>query len=162
MLDQLSEGQLKSIINFVLKQNSERVENTLRGRMQEQDTIATGRGLNSIESSVDEYTLTVLGEDYLLDVDQGQPAGTVADIDDLINWVDARGLAPAENVESYAAGVQQAIYKRGTIKRFNYEGANLLQYVLDQDMPKIALDLETKITRELEKAIAKNINKGNR
>jgi len=131
MLDQLSEGQLKSIINF-------------------------------IESSVDEYTLTVLGEDYLLDVDQGQPAGTVADIDDLINWVDARGLAPAENVESYAAGVQQAIYKRGTIKRFNYEGANLLQYVLDQDMPKIALDLETKITRELEKAIAKNINKGNR
>jgi len=162
MLDQLSEGQLKSVINFVLKKNAERVENTLRGRMQEQDTIATGRGLNSIESSVDEYTLTVLGEDYLLDVDQGQPAGTVADIDDLINWVDARGLAPAENIESYAAGVQQAIYKRGTIKRFNYEGANLLQYVLDQDMPKIALDLETRITRELEKAIAKNINKGNK
>jgi hypothetical protein len=162
MLDQLSEGQLKSIINFVLKQNGERVENTLRGRMQEQDTIATGRGLNSIESEVEDYTLTIMGEDYLLDVDQGQPAGTVADINDLINWVDARGLAPAENIESYAAGVQQAIYKRGTIKRFNYEGANLLQYVLDQDMPKIALDLETKITRELEKAIAKNINKGNK
>ena len=135
------------------------MENALRARMQEQDTIATGTGLNSIESAVSVNVLDILGEDYLLRVDEGQDAGTVANIDDLIQWATARGLAPAENIESFAAGVQQAIYKNGTIKRFGYQGANLLEYVIDQYLPQIAQDLEAKLQEGLEKGIIEQINK---
>lgn len=159
MLNLGPQEALNSIIEFVLRKNATEMEDALRGRMQEQDTVATGAGLNSIESAVSANVLEILGEDYLLRVDQGQEAGTVANIDNLIEWATARGLAPAENIESFAAGVQQAIYKNGTIKRFGYDGANLLEYVVDQHMPVIASDLETQLQEALEKGIIEQINK---
>ena len=162
MLESLSASQLNSIIEFVLRANGPEMEDAVRGRLQVDDTIATGKGLDSIDSSVEDRTLSILGEDYLLKVDEGHPAGTVADINSLIEWVDARSLAPPENVESYAYGIQQAIYKRGTIKRFGYEGTGFIDYILEQYMPKIANDLELKIAQELERAISDNINKGNK
>lgn len=162
MLDDLSASELNSIIDFVLRKTGTEMEETLRAELQIEDLIATGRGLNSIESQVDANTLSVMGEDYLLKVDEGQPAGTVANLDSLIEWATARGLAPAENIESFAAGVQQAIYKRGTIKRFGYEGANFLEYVLNEHLPSMASELEMQISSAIEKAIAKNINKNNK
>lgn len=162
MLESLSASQLNSIIEFVLRANGPEMEDAVRGRLQVDDTIATGKGLDSIDSSVEDRTLSILGEDYLLKVDEGQPAGTVADINSLMEWVDARSLAPPESVESYAYGIQQAIYKRGTIKRFGYEGTGFIDYILEQYMPKIANDLELKIAQELERAISDNINKGNK
>jgi hypothetical protein len=159
MLDQLSEQQFNSIVGFVLRQNAEPMARTMRGNLQARDLIATGAGINSIESSVSTNSLVISGEDYLLKVDQGQPPGTVANLQDLEVWVTARGLAPPENVEYFAMTIQQAIYKNGTIKRFGYEGANFIEYILDEYMPKIAYELETRISQELEKAIANNINK---
>lgn len=150
---------VNSIIEFVLRKHGSEMENTLRARMQEQDTVATGTGLNSIESAASANVLEILGEDYLLRVDQGQEAGTVANIDNLIEWVTARGLAPAENIESFAAGVQQAIYKNGTIKRFGYAGANLLEYVLDQHLADLIGNIETSLQEALEKGIIEQINK---
>lgn len=150
---------VNSIIEFVLRKHGSEMENTLRARMQEQDTVATGTGLNSIESAASANVLEILGEDYLLRVDQGQEAGTVANIDDLIEWATARGLAPAENIESFAAGVQQAIYKNGTIKRFGYAGANLLEYVLDQHLAELTQDIETSLQEALEKGIIEQLNR---
>lgn len=150
---------VNSIIEFVLRKHGSEMENTLRARMQEQDTVATGTGLNSIESAASANVLEILGEDYLLRVDQGQEAGTVANIDDLIEWATARGLAPAENIESFAAGVQQAIYKNGTIKRFGYAGANLLEYVLDQHLAELTQDIETSLQDALEKGIIEQLNR---
>lgn len=162
MLEQLSSSQLYSIVEFILRANAPEMEVAVREKLQEDDTIATGKGLDSIESDVEDATLTILGEDYLKQVSEGQPAGTVANIDNLIEWVDARSLAPPENVASYAAGIQQAIFKRGTIKRFDYEGTGFIDFIIDQYMPKIVNDLEVKIAQELELAIAKQINKGNK
>lgn len=150
---------VNSIIEFVLRKHGSEMENTLRARMQEQDTVATGTGLNSIESAASANVLEILGEDYLLRVDQGQEAGTVANIDDLIEWATARGLAPAENIESFAAGVQQAIYKNGTIKRFGYAGANLLEYVLDQHLAELTQDIEISLQEAIEKGIIEQLNR---
>lgn len=156
---ELSEGKLLSIIQFVFRTHAEKMEASLVGAMLDDDIKATGQGLNSIGSEIENYTLSILGEEYLKDVDKGQPPGTVVDINSLITWVDARGLAPAENVESYAYGVQQAIYKRGTIKRFGYEGANFLNYIIEQDVPELVNDLELRLGDEIEKVIARKINK---
>lgn len=156
---ELSEGKLLSIIQFVFRTHAEKMEASLIEAMLDDDINATGQGLNSIKSDVENYTLSILGEEYLKDVDKGQEPGTVADINSLITWVDARGLAPAENVESYAYGVQQAIYKRGTIKRFGYEGANFLNYVIEQDVPELVNDLELRLGDEIERVIARKINK---
>ena len=162
MLEGLSSSELNNLIEFVLRANADRVEVGVRDKLQTDDTIATGKSLDSITSEVGDNTLSILGEDYLNLVDSGQPAGTVVDINSLIEWVDARSLAPPENVESYAAGIQQAIYKRGTIKRFGYEGTGFIEFIIDQYLPKIANDLEMKITQELERVISEKINKGNK
>ena len=161
MLNLQPSEALNSIIEFVLRQQGAEMADALRARMQEQDTIATGDGLNSIEDRATANVLEILGEDYLLKVDQGQEAGTVANIDSLERWVTARGLAPMESVESFAAAIQQAIYKSGTIKRFNYGGANLLQYVIDQEMPGLTAALEAQIQDALEKGIIEQINNKN-
>lgn len=156
---ELSEGKLLSIIQFIFRSHADKIESGVIESMLDKDLKATGQGVNSIASEVENYTLSILGEEYLKDVDEGQEPGTTVNINNLITWVDAKGLAPPENVESYAYGVQQAIYKRGTIKRFGYEGANFLNYVIEQDVPELVNDLELRLGDEIERVIARKINK---
>lgn len=159
MLEGLSQAQITSIIQFVFRAHAGRLEASMVKDLQDNNFRATGTAIKSVTSDIEGNTLSILGEDYIEKLDKGQEPGTVARIDDLITWVTAKGLAPAENVESYAYGIQQAIYKRGTIERFNYEGANFIQYIIDQDVPKLVNDLEQRLGEAIEVAVARKINK---
>lgn len=154
-----SAQELYNIIEFILRKNGAEMEVFVRDKMQEFDLQATGRGLDSVASVVDGDTLSIMGEDYLLALDDGQEAGTIARMEDLIEWATARGLAPAENIESFAAGVQQAIYKNGTIKRFGYQGTNFLKFAIDEYLPRLAGSIEEEIAEALEKGIIDKINR---
>jgi hypothetical protein len=141
---------IDSVINEQLRAFGENVLKAgVEGLLREDDTVATGDSIRSLEIDVKKYVLELSGFGYLKAVDEGQPAGTIASISNLMKWIDAKQLAPPENIESYAYGIQQAIYKRGTIKRFNYEGSGFIDKAIERFSPDLVRVLEQDISAKV-------------
>lgn len=86
MYDQAIANELESLITKAVK-----------ARLQKQGHVATGKGLNSIETRVKErgqgLVIEILGEDYLAYQETGRKAGTLPNIGALEKWVKQKRLA---------------------------------------------------------------------
>lgn len=138
---------IDSVINAQLKQYGENVLlKGVRGLLDADETVATGDSLESLEIDVKKYVLELSGFGYLKLVDEGQPKGTIASIESLKRWVDAKRLAPPDRVEDFAYGVQRAIQKEGTIKRFGYKGSGFIDNAIEKFTPTLLDILEQDIS----------------
>lgn len=149
---------LNEIVRFMLEKEGHVMTEALKDKMQQENLVGANRSYEGLTPSLDDLTLSIMGESYLSKVDEGQPKGTMANLNNLKKWVSAKQLAPPENVDSFASGVQAAIYKRGTIKRYNYQGADFLDYILNERVPKFVTELANEIADKAETIISEKYN----
>lgn len=62
------------------------------------DKVASGRLLNSLDyfvlETVDGYLIEIVGENYLTYVDSGRSPGKFPPIQDIMNWINDKGITP--------------------------------------------------------------------
>ncbi len=90
-------------VNGVLEEN-------LKRELIQQNHVASGRLLDSINvrTRKDGSNYVIEGRmlDYGLDVDKGQPKGTIVPVQNLIEWVRARNIAQGKRAEGVAFAVR--------------------------------------------------------
>jgi hypothetical protein len=94
--------------------------------LEEQGHVATGDLVNSIQyeikRSLKGYELIFTGEGYAKYLDTGTSSGRYVPIDNLIKWVEVKGIASGEKeIKNAAYAIQKKIYKEGTPTRGSYK-----------------------------------------
>lgn len=90
------------------------------------------------------YKLKFNMADYWDDVENGQPKGTVVSVQALMEWISNKPIKirmsnkqSAKSViakrKSLAFAIAKTIYKKGTIKRFDYKGSKFLTEVITDE-----------------------------
>jgi len=150
------ENGLQLIGDFIVDQ--------LRIVLEVQGHNATGNLSNTMRSEVKSsgrgFSITVLGADYAIAVENGLPPGTKVSTTALAEWVEAKGIATGEiSVKSLAFLIQRKIFQEGTIQ-FREKKKGFVEVMLDQQAEnvfKMVLDLfQEEITLSLRSTIAKN------
>lgn len=91
------------------------------------------------------YVMEIKMEDYWKEVDKGQKPGTKPDVQKILKWMRHKGIQPAPSKLSFhkprssrakkvykdrrlalAERIANAIYRKGTIKRFGYKGTGFV------------------------------------
>lgn len=122
---------------------------SLRKEISRDDTKASGRLLASIAPNVkifgSSYTLEIKMEDYWKSVDQGTKPGTKPNVDKILRWMQNKKIMPKptktgltrprskfgkkvfkDRRRAMAERIANAIYRKGTIKRFGYKGSGFV------------------------------------
>ena len=138
-------------LHKILKDNRRFAREETKRQLVIKDGVATGKGLKSLRTMVEESKLIVFGFDYLDDFDLGQNNGAQPNLADLAAWKRARGVP--HSVEKIA----DIINEKGTIKRFYYKGANFTKEAISIIVDKIVSDIESADTDVLEVELMETI-----
>jgi hypothetical protein len=153
---------LNSQLDKALYRYGQQLIPQLRSNLEKDKTVASGelkRSLNFATKTVSNSLLRfeVRAADYWIDVNDGKEAGTVVEIDDIVDWIAHKGIkvressaqstrSVMEKSRSLASLIARAIYTNGTISRFNYGGTGFLtKEINDQALVDLSLYL-TQIT----------------
>lgn len=138
-------------LHKILKDNRRFAREETKRQLNAKDGVATGRGLKSLRTMVEESKLIVFGFDYLDDFDLGLPSGTHPKKVNIEKWKEKRGVLMS--VEK----IMDIIHINGTIKRFNYQGANFTKEAVAVIVDKIISDIENADTKVLEAELLESI-----
>jgi len=142
---------LGGYLHKILKDNRKFSREETKKQLIAKDGVATGKGLKSLRTMVEETKLIVFGFDYLDDFDLGQDNGAQPKLENLVAWKKARGVP--HSVEKIA----DIINEKGTIKRFNYQGANFTKEAIGVIVNKIVSDIESGNKKVLEVELMESI-----
>jgi len=125
----------------------------LKRKLQEDDTNVTGSAVSSLSYLMSESGLEILGNRYISAID----AGTVGynkppSPRNLEDWINARGITsnnPKYTTRDLAFAMSRTISLKGTIKRFQYKGSNLIQFVIDKNLQPLSEDLGKVLSTEI-------------
>lgn len=121
----------------------------LRKELTEDSTVASRKLLASIRPDVkifgNRFEAQFLMEDYWENVDKGQKPGTKPSVDKILRWMQLKKIVPKPTKLSLTGGrsgrakkvfkdrrralaerIANAIYRKGTIKRFGYKGSGFV------------------------------------
>jgi hypothetical protein len=121
----------------------------LRKEVKRDDTNASGRLIASIRPQIkifgSKFTMEIHMEDYWKSVDSGTRPGTKPDVNKILRWMQNKKIFPkptkggltkprsAKNRKVFkdrrlalAERIANAIYRKGTIKRFGYKGSGFV------------------------------------
>jgi len=135
----------------------------IKSEIDAKDLNATGRLRNSVNGTVfassKSISLNIYAAEYFDAVDKGIKPGKRPPYSKIAEWAYAKGLQPMNKQNSKVRmikSIQDAIATRGTIKRFGYKGANILDYVDQKYKDEITEDIKQGYLKDLESQI--NIN----
>tara|TARA_R110002012_G_scaffold321773_1_gene551282 strand:+ start:3840 stop:4328 length:489 start_codon:yes stop_codon:yes gene_type:complete len=126
------------------------VEQKIRERLEQQNLNATRSLSNSIKAksfnAYDQAGIKVTALDYYDSVDKGTSPGRFPSINKIKEWAKAKGIVSLTagmtiNDNKWATIISAAIKKRGTIKRFNYQGAGISRFIIDSLEKKLLNDI---------------------
>jgi len=134
----------------------EKFVNDLIARMNELNLNATGTGAESLryESFGDGFIVT--GNKYLTAVDSGRGKGKqLPPRKALEAWIEAKVAPGLDEVElkSLSFAIAKSIQKNGTIKRFGYRGADLIDFVLNNNIEQLTADVAQEALDEIGQSI---------
>lgn len=126
-----------------LKIWSDVIVRALKRELVEDKTVASRKLIQSIRPNIkvfgNRFEAEFIMEDYWKEVDQGQKPGTHPKINDILKWMGNKGIGPKtltgkksarakakDRRLALAERIANAIYKRGTIKRFGYKGTRFV------------------------------------
>lgn len=150
----------------VLAKWSQTIIDALRKELKEDDTVASGKLRASIHPVIkvfgNRFEMQFVMEDYWKSVDEGTKPGTKPDIGKILKWMSNKRIGPKtltgkksarakakDRRLALAERIANAIYKRGTIKRFGYKGSGFVT-----DYTKT---LEQRMVESIKKATGKDI-----
>ena len=106
----------------IANQLSSLITKALVARLKTQGHVATGKGINSIETKIrqagDGLIIAIMGEDYMAYQETGRKAGSFPPIKALEAWVKRKGLASeAKEVKSIAFAIGRNMKRIGMHSR---------------------------------------------
>lgn len=109
--------------------------NRMIEKMNELDLNASGAAAKSLKYVVEPDGLSIIGKDYFAQINKGRMPGKKPPMQNLLGWVQNKMAVDDEKEQRRVAyAVQRAIGERGTIKRFNYGGSDLLDFIIKTEI----------------------------
>jgi len=138
----------------------ERFVNDLVDKMNEKRINATGTAARSIRYKATQRKLTITAAQYLSAVDAGltslsykgkKPPSTTNN--GLERWAKAKVRPDLgdKDIKKLAYAIARGIKKNGTIKRFEYTGAKLVDFVLNKQLGPLTDDIAEHILKDIDK-----------
>lgn len=138
-------GKMKNL-GTVMETWSRVIIRTLKTELTKDQTVASRKLTQSIQAPVkifgNKYVMEITMEDYWKSVDQGTKPGTRPDVNKILRWMQHKRIVPKPTKSgltkprskfgkkifkdrrlALAQRIANAIYRRGTIKRFGYKGS---------------------------------------
>ena len=104
-------------------------------KMNNLDLNASGDAAKSLKYVVEPDGLSIIGKDYFAQINKGRASGKHPPMQSLFKWVGNRMAVEDEKEQKRVAyAVQKAIGEKGTIKRFNYGGSDLLDFIVKTEI----------------------------
>lgn len=156
---------LKADLKSLFELYGEIFVNDLISRMNEKNVNATGNAARKIRYKANQKSLKITGPEYVLAVDEGlsranykgrQPSTSN---NGLIDWVSARvapGLSGME-LKRLTFAIAHTIKNTGTIKRFQYKGADLIEFILKKNLNRMTEDIADYVLEGIDESIMLNI-----
>lgn len=140
----------------------EKITTEIKTQLDAKNLNATRRLRNSVSGTVfasaKSISLNIYAAEYFDSVDKGTKPGTRPPYRKIYEWAKAKGIQPmnSKNFNQMVKNIQEAILQSGTIKRFGYKGANILDYVDQKYKDEITEEIKQGYLKDLESEI--NIN----
>jgi len=104
-------------------------------KMNSLDLNASGNAAKSLKYVVKPDGLNILGKDYFAQINKGRAPGNKPPMQNILRWVQKRMAVEGDKEQKRVAyAVQKTIADRGTIKRFNYGGSDLLDFIVKTEI----------------------------
>lgn len=143
---------------MVLNKYGEEIVKKYKNKLEENkpgynwNSIATGNLYNSVKSEVivsgTRISIEITLEDYWKTLENGQPAGTIVSIGDLLKWIKAKPVIPTDRGFGIPTLKQLAFLIQRKIKREGTEPMNFMKATLDELLVKLKIDLEEAIEKD--------------
>lgn len=141
-----------------------RNKGVVSGGGQDSDLAADANIIITEVNTGNNWTLSM--KDYWKFVEHGRGAGKRPPTEPIKNWIKKKGISPADILQKMNPNskrmpfekalntlsfiMSRSIGKKGTIKRFGYNGTNFLNEVLNENVPSLVEALETKLGRAIQ------------
>ena len=144
----------------------ERFVNDLVERMNETGVNATGSGARSIKYRATQSKLSITSKKHVEGLDRSlfpsdykgnKPSTSDNGLD---KWVKAK-MRPdldGKDIRRLAFAVAATIKKNGTIKRFQYKGVDLVDFVINKQLEGLTNDLGEQVLKDIDKFITLRLN----
>lgn len=105
-------------------------------KMNDLNLNATGDAARSLKYVVEPDGMSIMGKEYFAQINKGRaPGGKKPPMQNILRWVQQRMAVQDEKEEKKVAyAVQAKIAEKGTIKRFNYGGSDLLDFIVKTEI----------------------------
>ena len=143
---------------MVLNKYGEEIVKKYKNKLEENkpgyswNSIATGNLYNSVKSEVivsgTRISIEITLEDYWKTLENGQPAGTIVSIGDLLKWIKAKPVIPTDRGFGIPTLKQLAFLIQRKIKREGTEPMNFMKATLDELLVNLKIDLEEAIEKD--------------
>ena len=140
----------------------QKITTEIKTQLDAKNLNATRRLRNSVSGTVfassKSISLNIYAAEYFDSVDKGTKPGTRPPYRKIYEWAKAKGIQPmnSKSFNQMVKNIQEAILQSGTIKRFGYKGANILDYVDQKYKDEITEEIKQGYLKDLESEI--NIN----
>ena len=136
----------------------------IKNQIDAKNLNATRKLRNSISGTVfasaKSITLNIYAAKYFDSVDKGTRPGIRPPYRKIYEWACAKGIQPrdSKNFNQMIKNIQEAIFQNGTIKRFAYKGASIIDYVDEKYKEEITQEIKQGYLKDLESEINNNVN----
>lgn len=145
-------------VQDILNEELTRAVQEIQANMDSLGINATGKTRNSLQVVTSTFTGSIEANKYFRVVETGRKAGGRPPIENIIEWIEAKGITPTQGtVNSLAWAIATKISQEGTIlyKQGGRENvfSNVLENILDQTAERILEAGSSQIEFELFKRI---------
>lgn len=116
------------------------VRDSIRKQLKEKKLYATGNLYRSISNHLFEDNTTlgfeIRADKYFTQADKGRARGRYVSHSKIKEWLLAKNITsefyPDQSIDEFAAIISNTIKEKGTIKRFGYQGADIIENIMNE------------------------------
>tara|TARA_Y100000114_G_C11762032_1_gene330363 strand:- start:3396 stop:3854 length:459 start_codon:yes stop_codon:yes gene_type:complete len=133
-------------VRQILEEYKDKIVSQIKDRIIQRDLVASRDLLDSISAETTDRSIIVSAIDYATFVDEGRGPGRRPPVNKILEWVEFKNLE--SNNDKYkkhrdmAWAIANGIAKFGTIKRFDYQGGDFIDYVNDNIVASLTEELQ--------------------
>lgn len=156
-------------ISAILDKYGRQITEAIKTRLVQDGTNATGNTARSVTYEVDKTTLEISFDKNVEAISEGlSPRQSFPTIQSILNWMNAKGIQGRDprtgrfrRQRVAARYIARAIYTKGTIKRFGYQGTGVLDFafstrIQNQLLDELAIEFIKEADDELLNTLRKN------
>ena len=121
-----------------LEKYADLVRDSIKKQIKEKKLYATGNLYRSVSEhlfeSTNELGFDIKSAKYFTQVDEGRKKGRFVSNSKIKQWLLAKNITselyPSKSIDEFAALISKTIKEKGTIKRFGYKGAGILDEII--------------------------------